>query len=424
MFDYKSIFFVLFFTILVFSWIFKEKAKIAKLYFFLIVFFLFVYSGYGIGLDEVCPEYSYYYSIFIIFVSLGMYISRKCNLGTSIDYNWAVYLHVFVDKNAKKILIIYLGLSLLLLLYPEFKLFNLFTPPVPDIKEHIAERFEQHNLTLYEIVISNIENILLPFFLLSLYKYRKNLILLSLFVFCNLYINYCKDAYIGRGIILVYIMLVFFLIYKYKPILGKFLIIAGLVVTPLLVIFMVQYTYIRLGRTASDLNFQNALEILMYQETSYPIHFSEILVNTNDAGIWRDYLIWLLTLPLPGFLKNFNVDFAFNVRFSEYLLGDYRESNTFFILLPGIVGESVYILGKYLFWIQGLWYGFLSGIVFKILNKYDTLYPLLIYSAIIMGYFINRGGTPSGYPFLLKQLLVFFLLLCVLKKNKIRIHAK
>ena len=217
---------------------------------------------------------------------------------------------------------------------------------------------------------------------------------------------------------LQYLFVIVVSIYFYKPVLRKMIIILLLIFLPTLIIFMVNYTQIRIGGTASVDNTLEALEALIYSESNYPLWFSTIYHEPFDPSNLIAYVKWLLTLPIPGFLKG-----DIGLRGDEIaglLLGIESGQRGFYIVLPGLVGESVFYFGKYFFWIHSLLVGLLVGYTFRILNKYHQMNILLFYSTFVLTYFINRGGTGSGFPLILKVLLVFYIIIYFYSRFRIR----
>jgi hypothetical protein len=188
----------------------------------------------------------------------------------------------------------------------------------------------------------------------------------------------------------------------------KLIVISFAIFLPTLIIFMVNYTQIRIGGTASVNNTFVALEQLIFSESQYPLWFSTIYNEPFDINNLITYLKWLFSLPVPGFLKGDT-----GLRGDELaglLLGIDSGQRGFYIVLPGLVGESVYYFGKHLFWIHSLLVGLLVGYTFRILNRHHQMGVLLFYSVFELTYFINRGGTGSGLPYILKFYLSFLLL--------------
>lgn len=426
MFSADSLLLIIGGTIVIFSWLFFINDKLAKFFFLFFVLMYLLYSGIGGALEGTGSEYQNYYFIYSIAISFGIWVGLKIITEPERDskyLSWNSFLDYFMNKYAKKIIIFYLLLQLLSLIYPEVKLINLIRPPKPDVLSMLEERYNGDNqTTILSSLIYSLDQIIYPFFLLSLYKYRKSTVKLCLIVLLKYYIDYCTNSYLGRGDMLTGLIIVSAFTFFHRPKLGKILLVISLIVLPSLMVFFVKYSMIRIGGTAIDYSYADALEILFTQEGSYPLHFKKLLW-ASDNNYWFNYIIWLFTMPLPGFFRG-SLDCNFNAIISEYLLNTHRGNYGFFILLPGMVGESVFLLGKTFFWINGVIYGLLMSITYRILTRYQQLFGILVACAICFSFTMNRGGLSSGIPFILKILVYFYLILWYMKqRNRIKLKS-
>lgn len=401
-------------TLLLFSWILYVKERGVMIFFTFFIALYLLYSGIGGALIYVSSQYQHYYIVFTTCISIGLFLGLKRIKNDRLPRrkSWSCFLEIFIKKYANIIIILYFLCQLFPLLYPTFRLINIINPPQPDIANFLFERYNNNQEDFVLSVISLISTTLFPFYLLSLYKFRRKTLILSLLVVIPYYIQYCDIGYLGRGSMLYAIILITGITYYARPNLRKAIVIICVVAIPTLIIFFVQYSLVRMGEITGTLSFEEAFTTLLEQESGYPLHFDEVLLWQGDHIV--SYLVWLFTMPFPGFVRG-GLDVNFNALFTEDLLGISRTTKGFYIVLPGIVGESVYLLGKHLFWINGLLYGFLMGVVYKILMRYPQLICILLYSAIDFGYVTNRGGFASGFPFVGKILVYFFLILYFFK---------
>lgn len=375
-----------------------------------------LYSGIGGALITVSSVYKYYYFIFSICISIGIYYGLHAVQKRNAENRklWSEYLTYFIDNYADKIIISYYICSIVPLLYPEFRLQLLLSPPAPDVLGMLKEKFgggEEENIIVS--VISGIRGLIFPLYLLSLYKYREKFVKLSIIILIPYYIKYCATAYMGRSDMLEAMILILGVVYFEKPKLGKRIVLAAALFMPALLIFFVKYSIERIGGTADNISTLDAVETLLEQESNYPLHFKEVLHLQGTH--FFNYLVWLTTMPLPGIFRG-GIDVHFAAMFSEDILGITRTDKGFYILLPGVVGESVYLLGKNLFWVNGLIYGYVMGFVTRILLRYPQLICIAIYVAIDFGYVTNRAGFFGGFPFIGKILLYAFIFLWFLRK--------
>lgn len=417
MFDTYKLTLIIIVTIIPFIWIFKLRDFNSRLFFWLFILAFFTYSGLGGSLKGVDEHYFTYYIIYTIFISIGLYIGKGKKENDIKSKTTNKKLIKFINKYGKSIIIVFFILNLLTLIYPQFSLYRLITPPKPDLTNVFTQRFETRDSTLLESILYYLESILTPFFFLSLYKFREKPLTLIFLLFAIPYIDYCRIGYSGRANMLIYLFIIIVTLYKYKPNLRKLIVISILIIMPTLIIFMEKYTYIRMGSTAIDLNTFEALETLIHSESSYPLWFSTIYNKPFETSNFTTYIKWLFTLPIPGFLKG-----SVNLKGDEIaglLLGIDPGERGFYIVLPGLVGESVYYFGKHIFWIHSLLTGLLIGYTYRLLTRYEQMDILFFYSTIILTFFINRAGTGSGFPLILKVLFAFFIILYFYSRNKI-----
>ncbi len=418
MFDTYRLILIIVVTLLPFFWIFKLKDFNSKLFFGLFLLAFFTYSGLGGSLKEVDEHYFSYYVIYTFFISIGLYLGRGRNKKYVVRKSTENKLTKLIDKYGTTIIIVFFLLKLTSLIYPQFLLHRLIVPPAPDLTSVFAERFETQESSFFESIRYYLLSILSPFFFLSLYKYRFKPWKLVLLLIIIPYIDYCRVGYIGRGVMLQYLFIIIASLYVFLPRMRKLIVISFAVFLPTLIIFMVNYTQIRIGGTASVDNTFEALEHLIFYESNYPLWFSTIYNEPFDINNLITYFKWLITLPIPGFLKG---DIGLKGdEIAGLLLGIDSGQRGFYIVLPGLVGESVYYFGKYLFWIHSLLVGLLVGYTFRILNRHHQMGILLFYSVFELTYFINRGGTGSGLPYILKILFIFFIIIHFYSRYKIK----
>ena len=405
MFDVLRLLIVVIVTILAFNKYICNGDSFSKIFFALIVFPLFLYCGLGAALNDCLVVYIYHYLIYILFIVLGIRFSigKYSLLESSSVAN-------FVSNYGGKIIFLYIFFACVGLVYPENRLANLLHPPAPNLLDVFAQRFEEQDP--FSTLITFVRNFITPFFYLSLYSYRGKLLKMGFLLLFLMYISYCSTGYIGRGSILINILLFVLLVYFWRPQLRRKLLFVTAIGVPFLLIFFVNYVSIRLGGEAESISFIEAVEALLFSESSYPLWFDVIYNREYDFQDAIDYLYWLLTLPSPISLNFAGYDFSLNYKISELILGISRGEEHFYVLLPGMVGEAFFIF-KYFFWLHAFFYGIIIGWVYSCIRSKDICLPLGIYLAIMLGYYCARGGTTGAYPFVLKQFLYMaFILKC------------
>lgn len=410
--NFYSLFIVLGSSIFLFKSFLFKNSSYSNIYFFIVIGSLIFYTGSAISFEGIYRDYWIYYYVYILFVFAGL-MAVKPNKRSQQNKLLLHTLKFYIEKLAKPTIILFFLIKLARLAYPQNLLYRLIDPPSPDLLSAFGERFEIGEPDLITTLFVNIEMLLVPFFYLSLFIYRKNILKLILILAAVSYITYCQNAYYGRGGILISISLIFFVYYIENPHRRKRLLIALALIVPNLIIFFVKYTQIRLGAESIDVTFIDAFQTLLIQETSFPLHFQKIYDTQFDSKNINEYLAWLLTLPSPISLNFKEWDFALNYKISELLLGIPRGNRGFYVLLPSLIGEAYFVFGS-LFFIHGFLYGMIVGGVYKIFRKYPQFMIIYIYMAFRLGYYCVRGGTAASYPFIFKQILYFLIILYVL----------
>ena len=422
MFDIQQLFIVIFGTLAIFSWLLIKHEIRVRIFFSLFLVMYLIYSGIGAALDTVDERYIYYYFAFTIAINIGIYWGLKTNRrNNNLSLrSWNIFLDLFIDKYAKWIIYAYLFLNLMPLIIPENRLYLLINPPIPNALAMLQERFQvEHVQTFFTSLMTAVKSILYPFYLLSLYKYRDKLVKLTLCVILPYYLEYCSNAYIGRGSMLEAIFIIAVFVFLERPQWRKRIVIGAVVFFPFIMFAFLQYSFIRGGESVVSVRYSEAISIIFQQEFSYPEWFGQIL-EIDDNYIYR-YLVWLLTIPFPGIVRG-GLDVHFAAIFSEHMIGIFRGEKNFYIVLPGVVGESVFLFGKQLFWINGVIYGFVMGFFFRILSRRKQFLALFVVAIFDFGYVTNRAGMFGSMPFFLKILPYFFIILWYVKnrmKNQI-----
>lgn len=103
-------------------------------------------------------------------------------------------------------------------------------------------------------------------------------------------------------------------------------------------------------------------------------------------------------MPLPGFLKFGTADLEINQFYNRDILGVNTWDNDFFITLPGLVIEGVYIFGNKFFLIHSIIFGLVCNLLFNIFRESKIFYILSIYYIINIPFGAIRAGTQGLYP--------------------------
>lgn len=404
---------VLLVTFIPFFWVMRGPIR-AKIYFIPFIIFTFIYSGIGICWEDVNKLYFNYYSIYVLIVGATTYFichNKKQDVRDNTIFT-SDRINTLIGRYGDFFIYFYLILCFVPLVYPSVRLGNLISPPRNNLAELFNDSYGVNESSLIITIVSFLKSLVQIFYYLSLYKYRKNISKFILFIFIPNYLS-LANGYVSRSAMMCSLAITVIVFLIYYPKYRKKMLICGVCLTPLLIYGLSFYTYYRQGIDEINLSMSDAGLILLRQETAYPRHFDDIL-NSGGYLIGR-YFEWIANLPLPfNFANN---DYDINGIISETIAGIPRGEQGFNVLLPGVVGESLFIFGPYLYWIHAVIYGVIIGFVYRLLHHKNEII-LLIYYSFVSAYTISRAGTISMYPFYFKHLLIYLILRYFIFKYK------
>ena len=396
---------LLFVTLLSFAWLHKRGTK-AVYYFIPFLLFPFIYAGVGFGWQTCSIDYMWKYFFYFLVFGYTCKVTSKGKLNYEQRYivNNNILVR-YIEKYGGKIICFYVLLKMVSIIANGHLLY-IIHPPMADLTSTME------NLDVPSGGVSSaiyyIENIIYVFYVVSLYKYRNNMKMMAISILLPVYLGYVDTSYIGRGtMMLTAINLVIAFIYCY-PRFKKTIIFIGSIGAPFIIFLLVWYSAYRIGATLDNISISKAIKILSYQETSYPLHYEAISNWGINWDYFYAYIYWIITLPLPGFLKSSDIDVSFNYLFSELINGTTRNSPGFSVSLPGIVNEGVFVFGPTLFVLHAAILGLFVGKTYKLI-RYDSELFLFIHCSVNVAYSIARGGTGSQYSFYLKSLLIYLI---------------
>lgn len=407
-----SLFVVIFFvTLLPFFWIRKEDAK-GKIFFLLIIFFIFLYSGIGGSLQEANHEYVIYYAAYCFVLGLTMKVSKiKFNFTKQNDIIFSKY----INKRGEIIIISYTFLGILSLIFPEVIIGRLISPPAPDVVQSLNMRIINKDPGIIANIVDLLQTLLLPFYYWALRKY-KSIIKVAIIMFFNIYVAFCHNSYIGRHEIVMALIILLMVYLSTLTRKKRIMVITGVSFSiPFLCYILFKYSMLRLGVTNVSISTFDAMEILFGQEITYPLLYDSYK-DIRDPSLIVTYFEWLLFLPLPSFLK-----FGFGQGpadiFTELVLGLSRGENGFYVILPGIVGEAIFYFGHYLFFIHAIILGLIIKTTYLSLRESKSLAYVFYFYAITFSFILSRGGTLSVYPTFFKHFLILSIFLIHIKNK-------
>lgn len=405
-------------TLLPFFWLIKRPVR-EKLYVIPYIVFFFIYSGAGIAWDNCNKAYIPYYFIWMSFFSLAVCLAmgrRRCQSVEGVQGTLSFWVIQYAD------IFIYSYIILQLLsLGISGKMYNLLSPPSPDllgVMEQVEEGHGEGGIIYY------LKHILFVFYFVSLYKYRNSPLKLFIAIFFPFYVSYAGSGYLARSTVMGYLIIFIIAVYYYNPQLRKRIRLLVGIGLPFVLVGLSFYTFIRIGHDI-DITPGEAIKLLAYQETSYPTQFDLIQKLHFDTDLLKDYWEWLITLPLPGFLKDSSKDYFFNAIFTENIYGTMRGQMGFSVALPSIVGEGIFIFGRDYFFLHAVLLGFFVGTTYRIVKRKEEFF-FFLYAGVFMAFHSARAGTVATYSMYLKDFLMYEIILlfvATIKKPGQRKHS-
>ena len=381
---------------------FLQKAgKANRLVLIVFAIYIYIYSGVGGSLLEVRSIYILYYWLYLV---IFFYVFT----GTAFNKTnrKIAQLSPLSKKISRYIIFIYIGTYLFRLLYPDFDISKLYFIKGPQLKFSVVRNSED----MVTAIIRYFLILMQPFYYYSLHIYKNKPVKLFISLMFPLVFIYMGGSYIGRSHFLPILIIYFVAVYVHNIKYRKYLIIGSLFLFVPLVSFLYFYTYSRLGYTNIDLSFDRIFWGLIYSETYYPLHFSEVVQYGYSYDISK-FFKWIVTLPIPGFIKPDSFSADMNYKFTEDLFGISRYSPYFSVSLPGVVTESYYVFGKYLFIIMPIVTGKITGYFYRLTNIGSQYIMLKYYFIFFLGLRLARAGVGSIFPVLINGFLLYIIYL-------------
>ncbi len=394
-------------TIAIFWWLFRVKDRTLKVFYLIFVLFLYVYCGIGVCYEEE-PDKGYIATYLVYAVTLS--ISFRCFGRWKVKVPSNSNINAFSEKLAIPIVAIYLTLCLIPL-GQSGNLSNLVHPPMPDLGAITSER--DYSVNAISNIADSVKYFVYVFYFLSLFKYVKKPFVISLLLLLPMYISYCNSGYAARSGTATQVFLVLCVIYYFYPKYRKLILITTLIAIPGVIVFFVAYTNIRMGGVVESIGVWESFQLLLESESYYPQWYESIKEGNTYV---TNYLYWLFTLPLPGFMKPFDINVNFNALFTADSLG-IPLTSVQSVSLPGLVNEGVFIFGKYFFFIHAMIFAFVFSLTYNTLrvNRRNTIALFAMMSEFSM--LSCRGGT-AVYSMAIKVLFVLFLFYVFIPRKK------
>lgn len=405
-------------TALSFLWLKRRSSRLEQLYYIFFIVFVFVYSGVGSGWADTPSEYLFKYCVYIFVLGFVCQITigkDRCNLEPSTsEKKKRLLIMRLISNYGRAIILVYILIPLLSLVLAG-KVENLISPPSLNLQDALDAGNNGGSKGMVDSILYYVHQLILPFYLLSLYKYKDDILKLSVALIAPLYITFASSGYISRSGTLPFLIIIFLAFYIKYPRYRKKMMIGTMALLPAFLFALSWFTFVRLGKEI-NISYSDAISLLAYQETSYPEHYVEIQKWPFDGHLLYTYLDWFIKLPLPGFLKSTNLDYAFNAIFTEKLTGATRTDMYFSISLPGLVGEGVFLFGKSFYWIHAIIVGWVISMAYRLVHHKQELF-LVLYMCVYASVGFARGGTVSILPFYFKHLIIYLIVIYFVTKT-------
>lgn len=373
---------------------------------------LFVNSGVAVAYYDVPSWFAVYHFGFLI-VCLGAFIFFwRLSGPVAVHVASRVELAGWFCQQPRFVLSV-LGLFYLALLsslvFPEFRLSLLFELRPPDLKTWFAARFEPVERGGFEAVVRYVRLLFFPFIFIAFYRFKDRPWLVLALVLTILYIQYVDRQYIARGTVLLFVLCVSLFYFVEYPRARKWLLICGFSAVPLLAVLLEYWMVVRLGGIYEFRGVWASLERILVMQTSFTRDAGLALIESGLHVDLQKYFSWLLTLPIPKALIG-QVDGArVNLEISEIVLGVPRGAPGFYVILGGVVAESVYIFGRDFFWLHGLILGAFGAILIRMLSEVKYFGFLTAWTVVFFSYKLPGAGVGAVLPPLINEYLLLYI---------------
>lgn len=195
---------------------------------------------------------------------------------------------------------------------------------------------------------------------------------------------------------------------------------------PFVLILFAFYTDYRLhgGLSLSDYSFLNSVLYIFESETSFVLTTGVPLIESGSHVNLAMYFKWILTLPIPKFIIGAVSGTRLNSEISAIVLGVSEGGKGYYIVLPGLVAESVYIYGKYFFWLHAVFIGAVIAFLARVFFTNKNFILLAGYVAFISFYSLNRAGVAAFLPIAINGFIVIYIIYLLYRFGILKVENK
>lgn len=391
------------------SYLFLNKF-IEKLLIIIAITMCTFFSGVGIFTNFTDnTEYLISFLIFMFFLVVPLSIIVKSNLFVAKKN----YDEIFTDF---KRLFIVLGILALLthfakLLYPEFRLFDIFQfNRYHFSNDTFIVRLEQRNDPIYSF-LNSLSIIMLPFYFIFLYSLRKKPFLFILFIMLYPYISFVQTGYVGRTEMFLWLSIILIYFYSENIIKKRTLFIIILVTLIFLIPVMNFLFYYRQGIDVGKFSFSETLNDFLRQESISQSYLYITELFAGQLNFLEMIERWLFNM-VPFYPdNNFPV---LSYIFSTAITGIEYGGRNFYILLPSAFGEGIMMLGKSGTWIYALFIAIFCGVIINAMKNIKFLRYWNVFFVLNFG-MAFRGGFQTFFSQYFYTTLILFLVMFLMR---------
>lgn len=380
---------------------------------FSILIGLFFFSGIGGGVHGVSWSYVVYYfgTAIAIMVGLKSSVILFSGIGGNIGRVLSRRLGEVDGATWRMVIFVYLIIYFVPIVWPHWQIYKLFQPPDPNLKHQFIQHFKA--ATVGEKILEYFRVLMTPFALLALYPLRRSLKWVFVFFALICWFTYVSHSYIGRGQLAVYFAICVIGIWYARPEWRGWVVVTCVIAFPIALYGAFVYARVRIGGSVGSMGVMEGAWDGLKSQLEFPSTVGMPLIKSGaTANLW-DYFTWICALPIPKILTGPIRGARVNYEISKAVLGVYPSASGGYVVLPGLVAESVFIFGKQLFWIHGIFIGLLAGFFVSIFSRFRQSLFIFIYIIVMFGYVLNRGGISSLLPPLINGFIAFFIFLFI-----------
>lgn len=392
---------------------FLKKDFFDKILLYITIFCSIFFTALGICSSEIDnSKYIVYYILFLLLLNGAVIYCIGTRQNIQNERSKVAQIIKNNERFFNTLGFIALLLQFSMLLYPEFKVMNLFTFGGYFFDANYFNNRETLDMNIVYRILSALRVATTPFFFIWLYNTRKNRIkVICIYLFYE-YISYANDFYIARSQLISIGVFIWIFLYE-EEVYSKKVLIGSLIPIGIIGIIMTSTLFnLRMKQDVnkSVTNISDSINNIIKQETKTQ-QYLDICNSASEELSFGKMVISILEAPII-FLPDINFP-VLSYEFTERLLGMEYGDKDYYIMLPCAYGEGVMVFGKNLSWMYGLVIGVFIGCVYKALRKVPQFKFWLI--IILIEYAKSfRGGIQTFITYVWNSSFILIILLIFL----------